>query len=776
VPPSKWSNIIFYISSKIKVPRELLNAVLFFGFMKQCIRLVLVFCVLLIAGPKKLVAQKTKGDSLRADYNKNPNNHKAYTALFNYWKKDKKDSASWLVKKILIEGEKKTDSLLIGDAYSLSGQIAITNSEYESAIVFYKKADNYYGTCKDSVCLKRKIELFLLLGRAQSLSGNPRLAIIVFENMKQISLEANDTISAITSLLQKGEEERTLGNTSAALATQLEALKLATLINSEENQARCYNNIANVYSTMSDRAKAKEYYRKSLSIKLRSNNKRDIANGYSNLGTMFLDDSLNYDSALYYFDLSLPLKIETKDMRSIAITYNNIGRAYALTGRFVESKKALDEAIRIRTEMKDKTGLAASYAAMGMMYRIKKEYPEAIRYFKMSSDLFKETGGIKRFNDNQYETAVIYYKMGDYKNAYDYLYNFSTIRDTLLSSDRIKEANELQAVFDANARDQTIKQLQQDKINDDLKKTADEERQKKQTYILIGGVLLAIFVAGFFIFRYFENQKSRKKLELAFVQIEEKNKNITDSIRYAQRIQQSILPPMAEFERIFPDSFVLYKPKDIVSGDFWWMYKLDQDRVAFAVADCTGHGVPGAFMSVLGSDLLAQGAKDPDIREPSEGLSFLDQGVRSQLKQTGIEGESRDGMDIALMLYDRKAKSILFSGAMRPMLHIRNGQMKEYSGSRYSIGGAFDGTKKFELHYISVEPGDMIYLFTDGFVDQFGGPNGKKYKSAKLKELLTSNSSLTGKQQKDNLISEYENWKGELEQVDDICIAGISIK
>ncbi len=255
--------------------------------------------------------------------------------------------------------------------------------------------------------------------------------------------------------------------------------------------------------------------------------------------------------------------------------------------------------------------------------------------------------------------------------------------------------------------------------------------------------------------------------------IEEKNKDITDSIKYAKKIQQAILPANQEILKDLPQSFIFYKPKDIVSGDFYWYASLG-DNVVFAVADCTGHGVPGAFMSAICNDLMNQVIRDGRVTSPGMALQLLDIKLRQLLNKSAEKG-ANDGMDIALCTLNIRTNVLQYSGAHRPLLVMRNGEAMEFRADRHSIGGYNTGRKQFTDHEIALQKNDILYLFTDGYTDQFGGPKGKKFKYSKLKELLVEIESLALEEQYKLLDESIEGWRKDHEQVDDILLFGVRI-
>jgi ligand-binding sensor domain-containing protein/serine phosphatase RsbU (regulator of sigma subunit) len=259
-------------------------------------------------------------------------------------------------------------------------------------------------------------------------------------------------------------------------------------------------------------------------------------------------------------------------------------------------------------------------------------------------------------------------------------------------------------------------------------------------------------------------------------EIEHKNKDITDSINYAQRIQASILPPVSKIADNFSDSFVFYQPRDIVSGDFYWFDKVSENKFLIVCADSTGHGVPGAFMSMIGTTLIKDICMRDNIYSPSDVLATLDREITSTLNQNlDPKGKSTDGMDITVCEFDTKSHYMRFSSAMRPIMMFYKGELIYVRGSRSSIGGYITEQKDFEDQGFQLEPGDIVYLFSDGYPDQFGGPLGKKYKMARLKNLLTDICHKPMKEQHDHVKNDFKLWKSDYEQVDDVLFMGIKI-
>lgn len=268
--------------------------------------------------------------------------------------------------------------------------------------------------------------------------------------------------------------------------------------------------------------------------------------------------------------------------------------------------------------------------------------------------------------------------------------------------------------------------------------------------------------------------RQKEEIENKNGELEILYKQVTDSIHYAKRIQEAILPPQALFDQLLPNSFVLYKPKDIVSGDFYWLDKKGES-VYFAAVDCTGHGVPGAFMSIVGSNLLKDAVNNTDLYAPAEIMDKLNEGVATTLHVGITEKQTKDGMDMTLCALDYKNLKLQFAAAFNPLYIIRDGELIQHKADKFPVGAFIGEKRKFTNNTIDLKKGDMVYIFSDGYADQFGGPKGKKFMAGNFRTLLLEASKLPSEQQRLRLNETIEDWRGELEQVDDILIIGIKI-
>jgi serine phosphatase RsbU (regulator of sigma subunit) len=310
----------------------------------------------------------------------------------------------------------------------------------------------------------------------------------------------------------------------------------------------------------------------------------------------------------------------------------------------------------------------------------------------------------------------------------------------------------------------------------------------KSVFILLSGIISGIVAQKIkeavlnslrskneLIFRLDEKVKEKtKEINLKNLLLEQKNKDITDSINYAKKIQHAMLPAKEDIHSAFPDSFILFKPKDIVSGDFYFFQK-NGKNIFIAAADCTGHGVPGALMSMIGSEKLQDAVLQN--KEPSEILRLLNKGIRSSLRQSESNESTRDGMDIALCSVDTDNCIVKYAGANRPLWIIRKGQstIEEIKATKAAIGGFTHDDQHFETHEVKLQKEDVFYIFSDGYADTFSGKDGKKLTTKKFKEVLLQIKDKPMQQQGQHLESYIETWKAGTEQVDDILVIGIRL-
>jgi serine phosphatase RsbU (regulator of sigma subunit) len=254
--------------------------------------------------------------------------------------------------------------------------------------------------------------------------------------------------------------------------------------------------------------------------------------------------------------------------------------------------------------------------------------------------------------------------------------------------------------------------------------------------------------------------------------LQRQKKELKESLEYAKNIQKAILPPVSNLDQLFSDNFILFLPRDIVSGDFYWFRKIDE-FIVFTVADCTGHGVPGAFMSILGITFLNEITNHYPLLPANRILNALRERIMKTLNQTGKDREQKDGMDLSLCIYDEPKGTLQYAGANNPLYLLRESNIQQIKGDKMPIGVSGVVEESFKNHEIQIEKGDRIYMFTDGYADQFGGEQDQKFKIKRFRELLIDTEDLGLKQQKESLKKTIMDWKGERDQIDDILVMGI---
>ena len=352
---------------------------------------------------------------------------------------------------------------------------------------------------------------------------------------------------------------------------------------------------------------------------------------------------------------------------------------------------------------------------------------------------------------------------GDIQKALNYNKLAVRIKDKIFTEKSQKAITEMQTKYETEKKDLALN-LQESVI----------KRQKLTIIGAIIGVVLVLLVALLLLKMIKEKQKANRILEEKNELITLQKKEITDSIRYASRIQRAILPSDEMLLQTLPQHFVVFLPRDIVSGDFFWLSQ-NGGKIVIVAADCTGHGVPGAFMSMLGVSFLYEIVNKEGIMQPASILNFLRDHVKHTLSQTGKKDEAKDGMDISLCVFDPHEMKLEWAGAYNPLYLIRNGELIEYKADKMPIAIHMNDHMSFTNHEIALQKGDSFYISSDGYADQFGGADGRKFMSKKYKELLLQICNKPMDEQKSIILKEHLDWKGHHEQVDDILVMGVRV-
>ncbi|MBA3682745.1 MAG: tetratricopeptide repeat protein [Bacteroidetes bacterium] len=524
-----------------------------------------------------------------------------------------------------------------------------------------------------------------------------------------------------------------------ALEYYEEELKLARNIKNKALEAEALYLCAGMYGTKGDLDKELEYLNKAIAIFKEQNNFRMLGLMYSNLSANY-SDKKDYKNAIATCERALEIFKETGEDESSAATLRNLGDLYSKTGN---PKKALE-------------------------------------YFKkaMAAALQVETKQLLNKSEITQSMAFAYSDLGDYKSAFNLLLEHRALNDSLSNASNVEYLHSLEKQYDTEKKEKEIA-LQKVEID---KSNAVVKQHKTQRNALIGGCILVLLVAGISIVAFINKRKTSRILSKQVNEInyqnaviKEKNKDITDSIQYAKRLQEAVFPEADILNTFFAESFVLFRPKDIVSGDFYWFEEIGSQTIII-VGDCTGHGVPGAFMSILGHNLLNQIILEDKITSPGKILNLLDKRVSNALNKRESKAEYNDGMDMVICTIDKTKGTLSYAGANRPLVIRRDKELIELKPNKHAIGGIQDSTcKLFTQQDIAIKEADVLYMFSDGYYDQFGGPKGKKFKYKQLTGHIIEMASKPLEEQKRILAETLTSWQGNLEQVDDVCVVGIKI-
>jgi serine phosphatase RsbU (regulator of sigma subunit) len=605
-----------------------------------------------------------------------------------------------------------------------------------------------------------------------------------------------------------------------ALDYYFKSLRLFEQINFQKGLSTCYGNIVLVYMEIGDNDKALEFAFKALEIDKAMGNEGGQARHLGNIGVLYTHKK-ELDKAMQYLNEALAKYKMVDDQRGVANIIGNIAGSYIKKKEFDTAIEYIQRSIASYEKMNSRKDVAANTLNLSNAYiemhksnyqsklvgRDQNKLDLAMKHTEKALLISQELHETYLERDARSQLYEIQKLKGNKAQALIEYEKFVALRDTINGQENKKDIlrKELLFEFDKKAAEDSIKnvaekQLQQAQI-DTQKANLKVERTKR--YGLIVGIVLMIILSLFIANRlrvarrqkeFIEKQKDfvehqRSNIALQKKILEEKNKEIFDSILYAKRLQEAILPSNKLLNKYLPNSYVFYKPKDIVAGDFYWMDTFARDDfgnflkpldseidpaecVIFAVADCTGHGVPGAMISIFCSNALNRAIKEFYLLDPG---NILDK-VRSLVIETFEKSdmEVRDGMDISLCVFNFKSYELFWAGANNPLWLVRNQEMTEYKPDRQPIG-KFDNPTNFKTHKIQLQKGDKFYIFSDGLADQFGGQKGKKLKTGKMRELIMAQQSNSMQMQFDIMDKFFEMWKGNLEQVDDICVIGVSV-
>ncbi len=657
-------------------------------------------------------------------------------------------------------------------------------------------------------------------------------------NLDSLSNYINSTpedTAKVEALIKLGKKLRN-GQVDSATTIFQQALQLSKKIKWKKGEALAYGTLATCKSIQSDYPGAIEYYYNALTIHEELNNLDGVAVMYAGLGVLYKNTG-ELDKALEFHNKALEIDLKRGDTARTSLHYGNIGVVYKHLQDFDKALeyygKALEidtknnnidgqsrhlgnigvihknlenyeeaityyfKALEISEQQNDLEGILIKSQNIGNLYILLGKYAKAEKYIQRALDLSKQLGSLNGLYSAYSKQTTLYEHMGKDKEALKSLRLAMAYKDSIFNEENKKEILRQEVNFEFEKK-QAIEQAEHEK---ELAVAASEQKRQQLFLVFLAVVLLAVIIISFIIYKSLKNSNKQKQLieqqkfevEQQKIIVDNKNKEITDSIIYARRIQQAILPPKEVLSKNLENGFILYKPKDVVSGDFYWMESSNintngalEKAVFLAAADCTGHGVPGAMVSVVCNNALNRAVREFKLTNPAEILDKVRLLVIETFEKS--EEEVNDGMDIALcsltfqipsaeLNESETVATLQYAGANNALYMVKTNdkeKLVEIKPNKQPIGKV-DNPEPFTQHTIKLQKGDTIYMFTDGFADQFGGKKGKKLMYKPFKNLLLSIQDKTMNEQKTMLEQYFEDWKGNLEQVDDVCVIGVRI-
>jgi serine phosphatase RsbU (regulator of sigma subunit) len=643
-----------------------------------------------------------------------------------------------------------------------------------------------------------KADILLDLG-AQYMYKQPDSALMYFQEALLVSEEMDSPTYQAYSRRNIGIVKESQGYHDEALEEYFAALAIYEEAGNQQGIAQCYNSIAIVHYLQDSPELCMEYLTKSFEIKKELGDLSGMSNYYINMSA--LNNALGrYNEALEYTEKSLELFIELDDQNGLAAAYGNMGSIHYELRNYQNSLENHLKSVEIYQELNNKEGIAHSLSNVAGLYMLmadslaviesqRREYlRQAISYGLRCYPLSVELDALVVENYVANTLFLAYKALGDPVKSLEYAEIFMVTRDSLFNEEKTLAIEEMDTKYETEKKQQQI-ELQESQIE---ARDAKIQQQKTLRNALITGLLAFVLIIALVIYAYMQKKKDNKKItdqnnqileaneELTVLNenISRQNREIMDSISYAQRIQSAMMPPEGYFNELLDEAFVFYKPRDIVSGDFFWIRQVNQ-YIVLAAADCTGHGVPGAFMSLLGISYLNEIVQRREITQASEVLNELRRQIKNSLRQHGQPDETKDGIDMALCAIDQKNRTMQYAGAFNPLYLIReekgNAELIEFKADRMPLGYHHGKDRAFSNHEIKLEIGDTFYIFSDGFIDQKGGPDQKKFMSKKFKNLLLGIHDLPLFDQKNILEKTLTGWMGDQEQIDDILVVGVRV-
>jgi len=676
----------------------------------------------------------------------------------------------------------------IATAHSNLANFYFLNESIDSAIFHYNKALQIY---REETNDSKTGETLYNMGFVYYASSNYVDAFELTENSLEIFRINGDMKNMAASHSLLCDILFSSGFDADAIDHCLMALNLYTNLNSVKGQSDLHNSIGKIYLDLEQFDKSYTHFNQAYYLAEVENDPYLLSECLRNLGQYYYGIE-DYDEALENYDKALNYVLLNPDSERLGYLFLDKGMANTGLRKYDSAVVNLKEALYYADSSYNLELRARVYSELGSLYSATEKYDIAIVFLKQSLFVAQRINADPILERCYKNLAYFYDQQNDIENTLRYFKLYTSYKDTLFSNQSAIQIAEAEAIYDLGQKDKQIEML----INENRLREM-EAGEKNMINIWLISVLIFVFILTLILYRQYRVQNkvnqalneqkdaiSQQKIEIelqkesiekANIILAEKNKQITDSLEYAKRIQLSLLPDGQLLRSKFNDSFLWYQPRDIVGGDFYW-YTEFRNTICLVVLDCSGHGVPGAFMTVLANTLLNRHVIDLKSGDsPSKVLGFLDENVKKELNQQGIHLSAFEGIDLAACMINTKSRNLKFSGAKMPLYHYSEGKLNHIKGNRYSVGGGNSTVKNFSDVRLDLKKNDVIYLSTDGFQDQFGGDKGKKYMKLHFKNLLQSIAEQPLEDQGEKLKSVFHEWKNFNLQTDDILIVGIKV-
>jgi len=602
------------------------------------------------------------------------------------------------------------------------------------------------------------------------------IPLVSYKNAKLFAIKTGNKNHLAEQLINEAYDLYSMGDFKTAIFKFDSSASLLREVGDYHTLASLLSSLGYLYYEQKEFSAAKNILLEAKNISESTNDTSELAFALNKMALIYYEEN-KLDSALLFWQKGAQLALKIKSKQGLVHSLENIALVYINIGRHDTAMIIAKKAMMFCKEMGNKAKISDNYLLVSEIFLNQNKPDSALYYARLSMQIAYELNDPKLIYHSSKAIHHFYKKQKKLDSAYFYFRNEILYRDSVFSLENKA------AAIKQNAKYVYEKQKAIDEKEHEQKLLLEKERSKRQSFIIytaISGLVLLVIFLGFVFNRLqltrkqkliIENQKSI--VEKAHHLLEEKNQEILDSISYAKRIQSAILPPKRIVKEYLPQSFILYKPKDIVAGDFFWLEHKD-NKVLFSAADCTGHGVPGAMVSVICNNGLNRSVREYGLTDPGQILDKAREIVIQEFEKS--DEEVKDGMDISLCAFNPKTKTIEWAGANNPLWIIRKEKLEieEIKANKQPIG-KYTEPKPFTTHSFKLQEGDSIYIFTDGFQDQFGGERGKKFKASKMKELLLSIQHLNMEEQRELINNTFESWKGDLEQVDDVCVIGVRV-